>query len=70
MKEVEKLWEEEFERENAGKSIKRISKIIKKCQKTEEINQKQKKLLERKYEEFLKFAKGESENFLKAKIFE
>eukprot|EP00350_Pseudokeronopsis_sp_OXSARD2_P005763 CAMPEP_0170563684 /NCGR_PEP_ID=MMETSP0211-20121228/68245_1 /TAXON_ID=311385 /ORGANISM="Pseudokeronopsis sp., Strain OXSARD2" /LENGTH=67 /DNA_ID=CAMNT_0010882221 /DNA_START=88 /DNA_END=288 /DNA_ORIENTATION=- len=58
LKEMEKKWAEEFWKESSGKSIKRISKVLKKCQKTELISARYKNLLESKFQEFVKFSRG------------
>ena len=59
MNTMEKQWTEQFDLENKGKSIKRISKILKKIQNTDKLSEKQKRLLDAKFDEFIKFSKGE-----------
>lgn len=61
---------ESFEKENAGKSIKRVSKVIKKMQRTDVILERQKRLFENKFEEFAKYVRGEHDNSMLIRMHE
>ena len=67
---MEKEWAESFEKENAGKTVKRVSKIMMKCQRTDKIMERQKKLLEEKFSEFAKFVRGDHDSNLRVSIYE
>lgn len=67
---LEQKWNESFENEYAGKSVKRISKIIKKCQNIEEIIERQKELQDGKFEEFMKYVRGEHDQNMMVKLYE